>query len=178
MKYLVIATEHDTSFSNEPMVIATFDNKNDANAYVSKVVNDSIADFPDEEREGHNLVCCYNKHGERDYGCVWTVIEVADGNEGLCNKYGVPVQIYTLQLQSGKTKTIDISVEEEWGYIQNCAPNDCDDWKYSVGYGNDMDGHDKIISVSAPNGDRWEGNADVMYWFDTRIAPYERNYGV
>ena len=176
MKYIVIATEHDTSFDTEPTVLATFDNKNDAEAYVRKAVADSLNDFPDEAQEGNNLVCSYDNNNCRNYGCVWSIINVPEGNEGLCNKYGVPVKIYDLHLKSGKIKSIDISNEEEWGDIQQCIPNDCDDWKYSIGYGNDIDGHDKITLVTSSVGECWEGNAEVMLWFDTMIAPYASNY--
>ena len=63
------------------------------------------------------------------------------------NKYGVPYHRYLLRLANGETIEADIGYEEDWGNIQPCVPDDCEDWETSVGWGNDLDGHVKIMMV-------------------------------
>lgn len=63
------------------------------------------------------------------------------------NKFGVPHHRYLLRLANGETKLADIGCEDDWGNVQQCLPNDCEDWNTSVGWGNDEDGHVKIIMV-------------------------------
>lgn len=57
-----------------------------------------------------------------------------------------------LHFANNETKAIDLGDESDWGNIQQCTPDDCDDWEDSIGYGNDVDGHKKIIKVTTPCG--------------------------
>lgn len=51
---------------------------------------------------------------------------------------------------------MDIGYEDDWGNVQCCLPGDCEDWKTAVGWGNDVDGHTKIVSVrEVANGRVW-----------------------
>ena len=63
------------------------------------------------------------------------------------NKYGVPYHCYRLSLADGTEVAMDVGYEEDWGHVQQCLPDDCEDWKDSVGWGNDEDGHVKIAGV-------------------------------
>mgnify|MGYP003290469635 CR=1 FL=1 len=67
------------------------------------------------------------------------------------NKYGVPYHEYEIILNNGESKVIDVGCEEDWGDIQGCVPDDCDDWQDSLGWGNDCDGHIKILKVTDKN---------------------------
>lgn len=60
---------------------------------------------------------------------------------------GVLGHEYTITLADGDTKTVNVGCEDDWGNIQQCVPDDCDDWETSVGWGNDEDGHIKIVDV-------------------------------
>ena len=64
------------------------------------------------------------------------------------NKYGVPHHWYSLALADDTTIEMDVGCEEHWGDVQPCLPGDCEDWTTAVGWGNDVDGHVKIIAVS------------------------------
>lgn len=63
------------------------------------------------------------------------------------NKFGVPHHMYVLTLADGTTKSIDVGYEEDWGLVQDCNPEDTRDWANCVGFGNDVDGHTKIVAV-------------------------------
>ena len=65
-----------------------------------------------------------------------------------CNKFGVPYHGYTLTLADGRRKEMDVAWEEYWGEVQPCLPQDCDDWEKTIGWGNDADGHVKIVAVT------------------------------
>lgn len=60
---------------------------------------------------------------------------------------GVLGHEYTITLADGDTMCINIGYEEYWGNIQECTPDDCDDWETSVGWGDDDEGHIKIVDV-------------------------------
>ena len=66
------------------------------------------------------------------------------------NNYGVPYHEYEITLLNGEILCVDIGIEEDWGDIQECVPDDqCanDDWTGKVGWGNDADGHIEIVKV-------------------------------
>ena len=89
------------------------------------------------------------------------------------NKFGVPYHKYRIKLIDGSTREIDVGYEEDWGNIQQCTPDDCDDWEKSVGYGNDEDGHIKIVKVI----DLEKCLAiDPMLWAKNFVWKYVENY--
>lgn len=53
-----------------------------------------------------------------------------------------------LHLANGTVKHVDLGDEEDWGNIQQCDSDDCEDWENSIGWGNDEDGHIKIVKVT------------------------------
>lgn len=53
-----------------------------------------------------------------------------------------------LHLANGKTVEIFTGDEEDWGNVQDCTPGDCKDWETALGWGNDADGHVKILKVT------------------------------
>jgi hypothetical protein len=57
----------------------------------------------------------------------------------------------TLYLADGTSVDVDLACEEDWGDIQGCLPDDCEDWQNSLGWGNDCDGHIKILKVTDKN---------------------------
>ena len=89
------------------------------------------------------------------------------------NKLGVPYHSYTLRLANGAEVGMDVGYEEDWGNVQQCVPTDCDDWIGSVGWGNDEDGHLKIIGVA----DDETGESLMVYeWAKCCVWPYADNY--
>ena len=85
------------------------------------------------------------------------------------NKFGVPYHRYDLLLANGMHLSMDVGYEEDWGNVQQCLPDDCDDWETAVGWGNDFDGHVKILRVF----DEDEGNyMQVMAWAKKRVWCY------
>lgn len=89
------------------------------------------------------------------------------------NKFGVPYHCYTLLLANGEEVRMDVGYEEDWGDVQECLPDDCDDWIDSVGWGNDEDGHVKIVGVVD---DETGKNMDVCEWAKKRVWSYVGNY--
>ena len=53
-----------------------------------------------------------------------------------------------LHFADNETKEIDLGDESDWGNIQPCITDDCEDWEASIGYGDDADGHKKIVKVT------------------------------
>lgn len=89
------------------------------------------------------------------------------------NGFGVPYHCYTLSLANGKTVSIDVGCEEDWGDIQRCLPWDCEDCEKAVGWGNDSDGHIKIIGVT----DEETGKRlNVWRWAKRSVWIYVDNY--
>lgn len=92
------------------------------------------------------------------------------------NKYDVPYHTYELTLADGSTKIIDVGVEEDWGDVQECTPDDCKDWRTSVGCGNDEDGHVKIVKVEdCKTGETWRGKK-VKEWAEKCVWTFVDNY--
>ena len=89
------------------------------------------------------------------------------------NKYGVPYHCYRLALANGTEVTMDVGYEEDWGRVQQCGPSDCKDWSNSVGWGNDADGHTKIIGVIDCDTRR---SLNVRGWAKRFVWPYVSNY--
>ena len=89
------------------------------------------------------------------------------------NRFGVPYHCYTLSLQDGRKILIDVGCEEDWGDVQGCLPYECEDCENAVGWGNDSDGHIKIVGVV----DEETGlNIDVGTWAERLVWPYAENY--
>ena len=94
-------------------------------------------------------------------------------SDSCCNKFGVPYHRYILLLANGEYVSMDVGYEEDWGNVQECSPDDCDDWETAVGWGNDLDGHVKIIRVY----DEEEGfYIRTLEWAKTRVWCYADNY--
>ena len=53
-----------------------------------------------------------------------------------------------LHFIDGSFRDVDLANEMHWGNIQQCDPDDCEDWENSIGWGNDEDGHLKIVKVT------------------------------
>ena len=95
-------------------------------------------------------------------------------NEGRSiNKFGVPYHSYTLLLANGEAVRMDVGYEEDWGNVQQCMPDDCDDGFKAVGWGNDEDGHLKIVGVVD---DETGKHMDVCEWAEKRVWSYVDNY--
>jgi len=98
-------------------------------------------------------------------------------NSEKVNKFGVPYHSYALGMDDDSVVIMDVGYQEDFGDVQHCNPEDCDDWTEAVGLGNDEDGHLKIVKVEDLDGDRvWEGNAQVKEWAETCVWCYTKNY--
>lgn len=92
-----------------------------------------------------------------------------NNNELITNKFGVPFHSYTVFLANGDSVTMEVADEDDWGSVQECSPDDCEDWENSVGWGNDEDGHIKIVKVI----DNLTGDEmDVREWATQRVWSY------
>ncbi len=101
-------------------------------------------------------------------------VRFPSANEGRSiNKFGVPYHSYTLRLANGDEVRMDVGYEEDWGNVQQCMPDDCDDCFESVGWGNDMDGHLKIVDVVD---DETEESLVVHEWAKYCVWCYVDNY--
>ena len=78
-----------------------------------------------------------------------TVIHPFPWGNKITHKFRLAKEPYecTLHLADGTSVDVDLACEEDWGDIQGCLPDDCDDWQDSLGWGNDCDGHIKIVKV-------------------------------
>ena len=95
-------------------------------------------------------------------------------DEGRCiNKFGVPHHCYRLSLENGDEVHMDVGYEEDWGNVQQCTPDDCDDCFNAVGWRNDEDGHVKIIGVVD---DETEESLSVLEWAKYCVWSYVGNY--
>lgn len=72
------------------------------------------------------------------------------------NKFGVPYHAYRLTLDDGRKVEFDMAWEEYWGSVQewNAEWNGGSDEPY-VGYGNEVDGFRKIVSVYDEKAGAW-----------------------
>jgi hypothetical protein len=85
------------------------------------------------------------------------------------NKYGVPYHEYEIQLEDGTTKIIDIGCEEDWGDVQRIfRDNLC-----CAGWGNDSDGHIKIIRVFDCESGK---ELNPLEWAENFVWSYADNY--
>lgn len=97
------------------------------------------------------------------------------------NKYGVPYHSYQIFLADGEEEEIDVGIEEEWGNIQECGPDDKvkSRWDKAVGWGNDEDGHVEIVKVVDLEGDMTWGigmKHTPRQWAMKRVWCYADNY--
>lgn len=176
MKYVVLCTEHDETYSQKPMVCGKFDTITQANSFISDAVCKSLMEFPKEQEEGFGVVREYDEDGFPTYGCVWSVVKVDECGKNE-NKFGVPHEKYSLWLDNGNEILVDIGSEDDWGNIQECAPGDCEDWENSIGWGNDDEGHLKVVNVySRETKNSWNGTDAVRSWFDTKVKVWAKNY--
>lgn len=91
-----------------------------------------------------------------------------------CNKYGVPYRRFVLELVDGRRVVMDIGYEDDWGSVQHCMPEDCKDWRTSVGWGDDVDGHVKIRTVfDADSGRVWT----PFVWAEQFVWCWNQLYG-
>ena len=177
MKYVVLCAEHDETFANAPMVCGKFDSRDRAEAFIKDAVKKSLTEFPNEQEDGFGVVREFDEDGFPTYGCVWSIVRISDGEKRETNKFGVPYEKFTLWLDNGNEILVDIGSEDDWGNIQECAPGDCEDWENSIGWGNDEDGHLKIVNVySSETKNSWNGTDAVRSWFDTKVKVWAKNY--
>lgn len=66
------------------------------------------------------------------------------------NKYGVQHHQYLIELEDGEEICVDVGCEEDWGDIQQIFD---DSGVECVGWGNDADGHIRVVGVV----DTWTG---------------------
>ena len=92
------------------------------------------------------------------------------------NKFGAESHRYQLFFKDGGNAIVDVANEEQWGDIQMCTPEDCENWVTSIGYGNDFDGHRVIVKViDLETGAELEG-CNVGWWYDNEVSVYADNY--
>lgn len=89
----------------------------------------------------------------------------------MTNKYGVPYKEYTLELENSDSIQIDVGVEEDWGNIQSCIDDNLENY---VGWGNDLDGHERIIKVTDSENNEYD---DIFKWANECVWCYVNNYG-
>ena len=179
MKYVVLCTEHDESYSNAPMVCGKFDSLDRAKAYINGAVRKTLTEFPDETEDGFGVVRSFDEDGFPTYGCVWSIVEVEDSKKEKkdVNKYGVPYERVSLLLEDGTQVLADLGDKDDWCDIQECMPGDCEDWENSIGWGNDVKGHRKIIDVYSVDKEcSWTGTDAIRSWFETKVAVWAKNY--
>jgi hypothetical protein len=191
MKYIVVCTEHTDCFCDDTTLCKVFNSKDKAIDYIHHRVELSLSTFKDEFRESWNSVRSYDASGDKiDYGCVWNIIEIdenqSDDDDALDNykdsevedkdvKY--PNHYYQIYLADGRKLNVDVGNEDDWGNIQPCATGDCEDWIDSIGWGNDNDGHTKIVRVvDSEDNSMWFGNKAVGKWYDERVSTYLDKY--
>ena len=97
------------------------------------------------------------------------------------NKYGVPYHSYRILLADGEEDEIDVGIEEEWGNVQECGPDDKvkGRWDKAVGWGNDEDGHVEIVRVEdGEDGTVWElgGKRTPLQWALERVWCHAAKY--
>lgn len=86
------------------------------------------------------------------------------------NKFCVPYHAYKLTLENGEVLTMNVGYEEEWGNVQQCFLGDIEHWEEAVGWGNDVDGHIKIVAVV----DEETGKSlNVRQWAKNNVWVYE-----
>lgn len=90
------------------------------------------------------------------------------------NKFGVPYHRYELALVNGTSVVMDVGWEEHWGNVQPCMPEDCEGWKTSIGWGNDVDGHVPIVAVT--DFETGRTRHDIRRWAESRVWRYVKNY--
>lgn len=91
------------------------------------------------------------------------------------NKYGVPHHEYEIFLADGTSRILDVGCEEDWGDVQEAAPDEVSDWEKSrVGWGNDADGHVEIVKVVDCE---TRDEIDPMKWAKECVWPCADKYG-
>ena len=93
---------------------------------------------------GNDIEFRQNNNGQ----CEIVIHDCNPRNRNLTIRYASEPYICCLYLKDGTSKMVDLGDEEDWGNIQQCGPDDCDDWKNAIGWGNDEDGHIKIVKVT------------------------------
>ena len=89
------------------------------------------------------------------------------------NKFCVPYHAYTLTLENGEVLTMNVGYEDEWGNVQQCFLGDIEHWEEAVGWGNDVDGHIKIVAVvDAETGE----SLNVRQWAKNNVWVYVNCY--
>ena len=89
------------------------------------------------------------------------------------NRRGVPYHAYTITLENGEVLTMNVGYEDDWGNVQECAPDDTEHWEEAVGWGNDVDGHIKIVAVV----DEETGKSlNVRQWAKNNVWNYVNCY--
>lgn len=93
------------------------------------------------------------------------------------NTRDVPYHVYELKMADGTSKIVDVGDEDDWGNLQDCTPGDCTDWMFAIGYGNDNDGHVRIVRVlDTEDNSVWSGNSAVRSWYQSCVACFTENY--
>lgn len=192
MKYLVVSCEHTESCCEMPMLLGSFNTRKDAEEFREKMIMKSLAEFEDEEEVETGLVQSFNDDDSPKYGYAIAILEFKDDDSpSVCetdddcdgrerNKYDVPYHCYRIVFYDGTDMSVDVGDEDDWGNLQHCNPYDecCkDDWENAIGYGNDCDGHKKIIRViDMEDGSEWIGNNAISSWYADCVANYVDNY--
>jgi len=95
----------------------------------------------------------------------------------MVNKYGVPYHEYEIHLEDGTSVIIDIGIEEDWGDVQRVFEDNpdgvCLERKCYVGWGNDSDGHIKIIRVFDCESGK---ELNPLEWAENFVWSYADNY--
>lgn len=97
--------------------------------------------------------------------------EYEDGRS--INKFGVPHHRYSLTLEDGTIQPMDVGYEEDWGHVQECALDDPHRWVGVVGWGNDIDGHKRIVAVKD---DETGEFLNVRHWAKNDVWVYVNCY--
>ena len=82
----------------------------------------------------------------------------------------VPNDEYMIELENGRKVHVYLSYEDDWGNIQPCIPSDCEDWRTSIGWGDDANGHVKIVRVV--DCETNESVGSVYRWYEQVVTKF------
>lgn len=111
--------------------------------------------------------------GDRAYPAPARITADADNDDQThvaFNKYGVQHHSYRIELEDGEEICVDVGYEEDWGDIQQIFD---DSGVECVGWGNDADGHIRVVGVV----DTWTGERlPPLDWAKSKVWSLADNY--
>lgn len=183
MRYLTTRTEiRDDGYLTAPTFDGVFSDYDAAVRRINQDVEKALRKFDTMEKRCWNTVAA---SGNGPGLIRWDIINLND-DLGFEESYtsddttgrGVPSHVYHVVTEGGRERWLDVSDEDDWGnirrYVAQVGKNTI---ASAIGFVDRYEKTNRIVRVVDTTGDGvWDGDDEVLDWYNERVKVYGDNY--